>query len=70
MSAPQMTRAGSRRGAVGASTLGAAPGEMVEIVYGLPPFDVAEAEKRGELVIGGCVPKDVAWACRSCGARW
>jgi hypothetical protein len=44
--------------------------EVAEIVYGLPGSDLAEAEERGEVILGGCEPKEARRACRSCGARW
>jgi hypothetical protein len=44
--------------------------EAIPIEYGLPGSDLAEAEERGEVVLGGCEPKEATWACRSCGARW
>jgi hypothetical protein len=44
--------------------------EVVPIVYGLPPYQLSEAEERGEIVLGGCEPTDADRACRSCGHRW
>ena len=35
----------------------------VPVVYGLPGSDLAEAERRGLLVLGGCEPHEEAWAC-------
>lgn len=44
--------------------------EEVPILKGLPTVDAWEAEKRGELEIGGCEPGDERWACLSCRHRW
>ena len=47
-------------------------GEEMEIVYGLPDLDLAEAAERGEVALGGC---DIEFEnpnrqCRRCGHRW
>lgn len=47
---------------------GASRIQRVPIVYGLPGWDLAEAEKNGEVVLGGCVVSgnDPEWACPNC----
>ena len=47
-------------------------GEGVEIVYGLPGLELAEAAERGEVTLGGCVIEDddPDRQCRVCGHRW
>lgn len=42
--------------------------QRVPIVYGLPGWELARAEQRGELVLGGCVIRgnDPQWACPEC----
>ena len=44
--------------------------DAIHIVYGYPPFELWEAEQRGEIVMGGCVigPESPDYECRSCGA--
>lgn len=44
---------------------------LVPIVYGFPTYDAAQAEDRGELVIGGCVLgfDDPTHQCKTCGHR-
>lgn len=43
---------------------------VVEVVYGLPSFEVGEAELRGEVVLGGCCIEGESFgrdvACRHC----
>jgi len=29
--------------------------DVVPIVFGMPGFDLVEAEKRGEVILGGCI---------------
>jgi hypothetical protein len=47
-------------------------GEEMEIVYGLPDQELAEAAERGEVALGGCVLEDENpnRQCRQCGYRW
>ena len=42
--------------------------DAVEIVYGLPGGDLAEAADRGDVVLGGCMvgPESPDYECRSC----
>jgi hypothetical protein len=44
--------------------------DAVEIVYGYPSFELVEAERRGEIVLGGCLigPESPDYECRGCGA--
>ena len=44
----------------------------VEILYGLPVFEMHEAAERGEIVLGGCCwsPESPERACTSCGHKW
>ncbi len=44
-------------------------GEAVLILYGFPTPSDGEAEKRGEIHLGGCVVDEdsPAWRCRECG---
>jgi hypothetical protein len=44
--------------------------DVIEIVYGLPGLDAEQAERRGEIELGGCESHDEQWACRSCRHRW
>jgi len=41
---------------------------IVRIVYGLPPEELAAAEARGELILGGCMssPASPTWGCAAC----
>ena len=43
---------------------------IVRIVYGMPPQELAAAEDRGELILGGCMTSSGAprWGCSAC--RW
>jgi hypothetical protein len=47
-------------------------GEEMEIVYGLPGQELAEAAERGEVALGGCIIEDENpnRECRQCGRRW
>jgi len=45
-------------------------GRGVPIVYGMPGVELAEAENRGELVLGGCLPTDEDASYLQCGATW
>ena len=45
-------------------------GRGVPIVYGYPGVELAEAERRREVVIGGCLPSDDGAGCLQCGAIW
>ena len=42
----------------------------VRILYGYPSAEMAAAEARGEIVLGGCVigPESPDYECRGCGA--
>lgn len=42
---------------------------LVPVVYGFPGHELWERAKRGEVVIGGCIPMDKAWACSHCTER-
>ncbi len=44
---------------------------VVPIVYGLPTPEAFEDEKKGKLVLGGCIvgPFDPSWKCTSCGIQ-
>lgn len=44
--------------------------KIVRIVYGFPAPEAAQAEERGELLIGGCMigPGSPRWGCGAC--RW
>ncbi len=44
----------------------------LEIIYGLPSFDLHEKSLRGEVALGGCVVFDESprWSCPACGATW
>jgi len=44
----------------------------VEILYGFPSIEMAEASERGEIVLGGCCIdlNDPERACTSCGHEW
>jgi hypothetical protein len=43
--------------------------DAVRIVYGYPDFELGEAERRGEVVLGGCLvgPESPDYECRGCG---
>jgi hypothetical protein len=43
--------------------------DATPIVYGYPDQELAEAERRGEIVLGGCVigPESPEFECRACG---
>lgn len=47
-------------------------GHGIPIAYGLPMMEAAEAEKRGEVVLGGCAvtAEDPDHRCRECGHEW
>jgi hypothetical protein len=42
---------------------------VVEIIYGMPLVELAEAERRGEVILGGCCldPGDPTSQCTNCG---
>ncbi len=44
-------------------------GTAVPIIFGFPTPSDGEAEKRGEIKLGGCVVEEnmPAWHCRGCG---
>jgi hypothetical protein len=44
--------------------------DAVEIAYGYPSVEMAEAEERGAIVLGGCLvgPESPDYECRDCGA--
>jgi len=39
---------------------------MAPVVYGLPGPELWERAERGEVILGGCVPEPVRWACAHC----
>ena len=43
--------------------------EAIRIEYGYPSHEMAEAEERGEIRLGGCVigPESPDFECRRCG---
>jgi len=45
--------------------------KVVAILYGMPSYDLAEQEKEGKFVLGGCCVTDCdpAWQCIECGAQ-
>lgn len=45
-------------------------GRGVPIVYGLPGVELAQAENRGKVLLGGCIPMDDNAKCTRCGATW
>ncbi len=41
--------------------------EFIPVIYGMPGSELFEAEERGEVVLGGCVPDfgpTVTWYCK------
>lgn len=44
----------------------------VRIIYGLPGVELAEAEERGEIELGGCFVEDndPNVHCKTCGHEW
>ena len=44
--------------------------DAIRIAYGYPGLDMAEAEERGEIRLGGCVigPESPDFECLGCGA--
>ena len=42
--------------------------EVIPIMYGYPGYDAFLAEKRGEVVLGGCciTMEDPQWFCKNC----
>ncbi len=44
--------------------------DSIRIAYGLPGLDMAEAEERGEIRLGGCLvgPESPDFECLGCGA--
>ncbi len=43
--------------------------DPVPIVYGYPDLELGEAERRGEVILGGCLvgPESPEFECRACG---
>lgn len=56
-------------------TCGALPKSQIRVVYGMPSPEDFESERRGEIILGGCVlqtdsagrPSNPQWRCRECG---
>lgn len=48
--------------------------EALPVVWGLPGPELAEQERQGKLILGGCLVagdgSDARWQCKSCGSRW
>lgn len=45
-------------------------GKLVRVVYGYPTAELGEEARRGEIILGGCMPNpDVQHACVDCGAN-
>lgn len=44
--------------------------DSVEVVYGLPTEIAFEAERRGEIALGGCMPELENRRCKECGRRF
>ncbi len=46
--------------------------DALEIIYGMPGTELAEASARGEVVLGGCalLGDELKWECRACGAQY
>jgi hypothetical protein len=44
--------------------------DAVRVLYGYPSSEMAEAERRGEVVLGGCMiwPESPDYECRDCGS--
>jgi hypothetical protein len=44
--------------------------DAVQIIYGLPDFELGEAAQRGEVLLGGCIvgPESPDYECRNCHA--
>ena len=40
---------------------------IVPILYGLPTAEAGDEARRGELIIGGCMPMGREWGCGTCG---
>ena len=47
-------------------------GEAVPILYGLPSIEYAEALRRGEIHLWGCVVEEdePSWHCKACESEW
>jgi hypothetical protein len=47
-------------------------GDVRPIAFGLPSEEAAQAARRGEIVLGGCVVtgNDPQWFCSNCEATW
>jgi len=45
---------------------------VIPIVYGLPEHEAFEREKRGEIILGGCLIDfdSPNWHCKDCGFEW
>jgi len=46
--------------------------KVIPILYGYPPVDLWEKEKRGEVKLGGCIvtSDNPKWYCKDCGNEW
>ena len=46
--------------------------KTVPILYGYPAPDAFESEKRGEVILGGCIVSKFSpkWHCNDCGNNW
>ncbi len=44
--------------------------QVRSIMYGDPPDDILEAGIRGDIILGGCEPKEESKGCLNCGHRW
>lgn len=44
--------------------------DAVQIIYGYPDAELGEAERRGEIMLGGCLwgPESPEFECRGCQA--
>ena len=36
------------------------------LVYGRPTAEMQERAERGEIILGGCIPKEYNYQCRDC----
>ncbi|MCX7720652.1 MAG: hypothetical protein N2Z64_05145 [Dictyoglomus thermophilum] len=45
---------------------------VIPIIYGYPTSEAFEKEKRGEIILGGCVIEydSPNWYCKECGYKW
>ena len=46
--------------------------KAIEIIYGMPPSDLAEQEEQGKIKLGGCCidEKNPNWHCKDCEHEW